>query len=149
MPLWLAPMEWGIGVNRAEQAVDGAAAAMFAAAVGFGFWAVESGIGIATAAAAAAFLAAKFGLGLIAPETRTYPMPAISPAAIDTIPESPGDADDELILEDKLVEVSPDARVVRLFSPSQSHRSGHPGQAPPDASQALSEALAELRRSLR
>ena len=142
-------MEWGIGVDRAEQALDGAAAAMFAAAVGFGFWAIESGNGIAMAAAAAAFLAAKFGLGLITAETKTYPMPAISPAAIDTIAEAPGGADDELILEDKLVEVSPDARVVRLFGPSQSHRSNHPGQAPPDGSQALSEALAELRRSLR
>ncbi|MEO5613210.1 MAG: hypothetical protein ABIT68_10785 [Sphingomicrobium sp.] len=142
-------MEWGIGVDRAEQAMDGAAAAMFAAAVGFGLWAVESGIGIAMAAAAATFLAAKLGLGLIVPETRTYPMPAISPVAIDTITEAPGGADDELTLEDKLVEVSPDARVIRLFGPSQSHHSGHPGQAPPDASQALSEALAELRRSLR
>ena len=142
-------MEWGIGVDRAEQAMDGAAAAMFAAAVGFGLWAVESGIGIAMAAAAATFLAAKLGLGLIVPETRTYPIPAISPVAIDTIAEAPGGADDELTLEDKLVEVSPDARVVRLFGPSQSHYSGHPGQAPPDASQALSEALAELRRSLR
>ena len=144
------PMDWEIGVNRAERALDGAAAAMFAAAAGFALWAAGLGIGVATAAAAAAFLAAKFGLGTITPETRTYPMPDFSPAAIESIPEAPGGADDELFLEDKLVEVSPDARVVRLFGPSQSHHlSDHARPEPPDASQALSDALAELRRSLR
>lgn len=138
-----------IGVDRAEQAVDFAAAAMFAAAVGYALWTVELGLGATAVAAAAACLAARFGLGRVAPETMPYPLPAFEPAAIESVPEAAGGADDELILDDKLVEISPDARVVRLFGPSQSHHSGHPGQVPPDASQALSEALAELRRSLR
>jgi hypothetical protein len=70
--------------------------------------------------------------------------------------------DDPLVLDDILAEIGPEARVVRLFdrkampTPGQlkSRIDDHIGQAPPraapsDASQALSEALAELRRSLR
>jgi hypothetical protein len=67
-----------------------------------------------------------------------------------------------LVLDDILADLGPDARVVRLFdrrampTPGQlksridSHlEQGIPGTAAPDASQALSDALAELRRSLR
>ena len=143
------PMGGTNGAERAEQVVDFAAAAMFAAAVSYALWTVELGLGATAAAAAAACLAVRVGLGRVTPETMPYPLPAFEPVAIESIPIAPGDADDELILDDKLVEISPDARVVRLFGPSQSHHSGHPGQVPPDASQALSEALAELRRSLR
>lgn len=77
-------------------------------------------------------------------------------------------ADAPLVLDDILAELGPDSRVVRLFdrkamptagqlqSRIDDHlRDGAPRFAPPDvagpsdASQALSEALAELRRSLR
>lgn len=67
-----------------------------------------------------------------------------------------------LLLNDILAEIGPDARVVRLFDRSKMPTPGqlrsridsHLGdsrqrQQIPDASQALSEALAELRRSLR
>jgi hypothetical protein len=70
--------------------------------------------------------------------------------------------EDPLVLDDILAEMGPDARVVRLFdrkampTPGQlklridDHLSeGSPPAAPSDASQALSDALAELRRSLR
>jgi hypothetical protein len=70
--------------------------------------------------------------------------------------------DEPLVLDDILTEIGPDARVVRLFdrkampTPGQlkSRIDDHIDRvsspsAPPDASQALSEALAELRRSLR
>ena len=74
-----------------------------------------------------------------------------------------GQAHDEpLVLDDILAEIGPEARVVRLFdrktmpTPGQlkSRIDSHLGQGPSaaaasDASQALSEALAELRRSLR
>jgi len=69
---------------------------------------------------------------------------------------------DELLLDDILAEIGPNSRVVRLFDPATMPT---PGQlnarivrhlndgaspaAPPDASQALYDALAELRRSLR
>ena len=77
-------------------------------------------------------------------------------------------ADAPLVLDDILAELGPDSRVVRLFdrkamptagqlqSRIDDHlRDGAPRSAPPDASapsdasQALSAALAELRRSLR
>jgi hypothetical protein len=67
-----------------------------------------------------------------------------------------------LVLDDILAEIGPDSRVVRLFdrkampTPGQlksridSHLSeGEPRSGASDASQALSDALAELRRSLR
>jgi len=69
---------------------------------------------------------------------------------------------DPLVLDDILAEIGPEARVVRLFdrksmpTPGQlkSRIDSHLGQGtsravPSDASKALSEALAELRRSLR
>jgi hypothetical protein len=78
-------------------------------------------------------------------------------------PETPGDAEaGELLLDDILAELRPDARVVRLFdvnampTPGQLQASidrhlssADSRSAPPDASDALHDALAELRRSLR
>lgn len=70
--------------------------------------------------------------------------------------------EDPLVLDDILAEIGPDARVVRLFdrkampTPGElrSRIDDHLGRASsapssPDASQALSDALADLRRSLR
>ena len=69
---------------------------------------------------------------------------------------------DELVLDDILAELGPDSRVVRLFDPAamptagqlnariEQHLRGIPSPAAPqDASQALYEALNELKRSLR
>jgi hypothetical protein len=50
----------------------------------------------------------------------------------------------ELLLDDVLPDVGQDSRVVRLFDASAA-----PQAAPPDASHALYDALAQLRRSLR
>lgn len=141
-------MDWRTEGNRAEWAVDAAAAAMFAAAVGFALRAAALGAGQATACIAAAFLVAAYGLRQVPAGTQSYALPDFPLATFEPAPAAQDDATGELILEDRLAEVSPDARVVRLFGPSQSHLSCHPGSAPPDASQALSEALAELRRSL-
>jgi hypothetical protein len=71
-------------------------------------------------------------------------------------------AEEPLVLDDILEQLSPDSRVVRLFDPAamptpaqlKSRIDRHlDGAAPevqaPDASQALHEALAELRRSIR
>ena len=67
-------------------------------------------------------------------------------------------AEEPLLLEDRLDELAVDSRVVRLFdrrSMPSAIETGrppyHPASAPPlsDASRALSDALAELRRSLR
>jgi hypothetical protein len=76
------------------------------------------------------------------------------------------DSDAPLVLDDILAAIGPDSRVVRMFdrktmpasalTPGQLHsrvaghlRDGASRPAPPDASEALSAALAELRRSLR
>jgi hypothetical protein len=69
---------------------------------------------------------------------------------------------DELVLDDILAELGPDSHVVRLFDPAamptagqlnariEQHLRGSPSPAAPqDASQALYEALNELKRSLR
>jgi hypothetical protein len=70
---------------------------------------------------------------------------------------------DELVLDDILARLGPDSRVVRLFDPAamptpgqlnarieQHLRSDEPPAAPStDASEALHQALSELRRSLR
>lgn len=68
-------------------------------------------------------------------------------------------AEEPLELDDILAELKPDSRVVRLFDPAKMPTAGqlnsrieaHQARSPayPDASQQLSEALAELRRSLR
>jgi hypothetical protein len=73
-----------------------------------------------------------------------------------------GTASELLILDDILAELGPDSRVVRLFDRKamptagqlkrriDTHLEGGAAPVPaPDASQALSDALAELRRSLR
>ena len=72
-----------------------------------------------------------------------------------------GDADRLLVLDDVLAEIGPESRVVRLFdrkampTPGQlksridDHLGTASAPAQPDASQALSDALKELRRSLR
>lgn len=71
------------------------------------------------------------------------------------------DSDRLLVLDDVLKQIGPDSRVVRLFdhkampTPGQlksridDHLGGVTPPAEADASQALSDALAELRRSLR
>ncbi|MEP7131213.1 MAG: hypothetical protein ABI770_08805 [Sphingomicrobium sp.] len=72
------------------------------------------------------------------------------------------DAADELVLDDILAELGPDSRVVRLFDPAampapaqlnariERHLGAATSSPPPvDESQALYDALADLRRSLR
>lgn len=66
----------------------------------------------------------------------------------------------ELLLEDVLVEIQPDSRVIHLFDPAAMPTAGElhsrierhlneRSHEHPDAAQALNDALADLRRSLR
>ena len=79
----------------------------------------------------------------------------------DVVQSAPRPADDPLVLDDILAELGPDSRVVRLFDPAAMPTAGQlkaridrhlatgtSAASPPDASDALHEALAELRRSL-
>ena len=149
MPLSLRPMDWASEDNRAERAVDVAAAAIFAGAVSFATWAAALDAGRATALIAMAFAVAYFGLRQISVGEQPFALAAFPLEPFEPTPEAQGEATGELILQDMLAKVSPQDRVVRLFGASQSHlHSSHSKAAPPDASQALSDALAELRRSM-
>ena len=154
-----------------ERNADRAASALFAAAAGY---AAFAGFGVAQAAAAAAlaYWLCLRTLGAVQPHTRRLPVPVFDVREIDVsepdelllteVHEQPADAPEEpLVLDDILAELQPDSRVVRLFDPAAmptpgqiSARidrhlaaSGSPA-AEADASQALHDALAELRRSL-
>lgn len=140
-------MKWANEGNPVESALDVAAAALFAAAVAFAAGAIGLGAGSTIVAATAASLPVYLALRNVAPGERRRALPAFEPTPLE-LALDPGA--DELLLEDRLVMVTPDARVVRLFGPGQaSGGCASCSPALPDASQALTAALAELRRSLR
>ena len=139
-------MEWASEDNPVEKAVDIAAAAVFAATVGFaagtmGFGAVPT-ICAAVAASCAAFTA----LRNVSADNRDYDLPEFEPVPLEISYE----VADELVLDDVLESAGPDARVIRLFDPKlEAEGVARSNSQQPDASQALTEALRELRRSLR
>jgi hypothetical protein len=135
-------MEWAGEDNPVEKAADIAAAALFAAAVGFAAGAAGLGAVPTIIAAVAASYGAFMGLRNVSPGNPTFDLPAF-----ELVPFEFGQTEDELVLDDVLESAPPDARVVRLFGPGHQPVSSNPSQ--PDAAQALNEALAQLRRSLR
>jgi hypothetical protein len=141
-------MDWEIASDRAERAVDAGAAAAFAAAIGFAVRAAGTDGGPAIVAASAiAFLLAFAALRRMPPDEQTFALPVFELPAFEP---APGSEVPELLLDDRLAEIPADARVVRLFDPARARG----GEAPDasessDAAQALSDALAGLRRSLR
>ena len=162
--------------KRIEQVVDAAAAVLLAAAAGY--CAVRLSLEPAAAAAIAALcLFGSFALlRAVRPTGGRFPLGEFALGDVPAPPEEllltdadrPCDEAEvksaELLLDDVLAELDPDSRVVRLFdraampTPAELRarieRHLDSGQepapaAPSDASQALHEALAELRRSLR
>jgi hypothetical protein len=164
---------------RVEKTVDSVASALFASAVGYAAYsylteqvgnpilALESG-----AACAVALLLSYRLLSAVQPGARQRPVPIFDVREIDDMPadEEPLElvdrvqtpVEEPLDLDDILVELGSDARVVRLFDPAAMPTPGdlkdriedHLDEMPDaarsaDAAQALHEALAELRRSLR
>ncbi len=139
-------MEWSSDDNPVEWAADIAAAMAFAASVGFAAGVAGIGAAATIAAAVGASLMAFAVLRSVSVGTLVYDLPEFEPVPLELKRET----GDELVLDDRLGTVSPDARVIRLFDPSLEVGSvARPTPSPPDASQALAEALAELRRSLR
>ena len=158
--------------RRLEAIVDlGASLALGAAAA----WA-GARIGDVTASAAAGVLGCALALTFLrrlGPGPMHFRLhdfvPADLPVAVpgellltdaDRLPVAEDDGPEALLLEDALGPADPDSRVVRLFDPSAMPTPGElraridrhlagPQSAPPDASQALFEALAQLRSSLR
>lgn len=151
------PRMSGSVARRIEAGADLAAALLLAIAAAYAVAAtVNHAVGavVAGAIAFSACLALLRGGGR---HERVYPLARFTPRALELhgLPE--------LVLreDERLVSVGPDSRVVRLFDPAAMPPFGHTGArtdrnpdvgtsptAPPDASQALYDALADLRRSL-
>jgi hypothetical protein len=131
--------------------------------------------GAETAATALlAFLLAYRILSRVQPEARKLPVPIFDVREVEPIeetelllterldpPASTGD-EDALVLDDILAKLDPDSRVVRLFDPAAMPTAGELKSRidrhldredvearTVDAAQALHDALAELRRSIR
>jgi hypothetical protein len=127
------------------------------------------------AVAAVAYLLSRRILNAIGPRAAKLPVPVFDVREIDVsaleqptellltdvCEPAPSPAEDALFLDDILAELGPDSRVVRLFDPSAMPTAGQlkaridrhlecdsAAVSAPDASAALHEALAELRRSL-
>lgn len=139
-------MEWAGEDNATEKTVDIAAAAVFAAAVGFAAGAAGFGAVPTISAAVVGSVATFTVLRSVSAGNRTYDLPVFEPAPLEFAPE----AVEELLLDDRLESGPPDARVVQLFGPGpKAGPAMSSNSSSPDASQALTEALAELRRLLR
>lgn len=132
--------------ERIEATADAGAALLLAAAVAYAFWTLTVAPA-AVAGAGVAFGLSFVGLRRIQPvgAARLTDRPVATPVN-DLLAEadrSLAHAEDELVLDDILAVLSPDSRVVRLFE-----RDHATPRKPADASQALHDALADLRRSL-
>jgi hypothetical protein len=127
------------------------------------------------ASAVFAYLLSVRALSVVKPKSRKLPVPVFDVRSVEPFEEFQlrliasdqaahvfEDDSEPLVLDDRLIEPGSDARVVRLFDAAAMPPSGASDTAierlsglssPPigqeDASQALHEALAELRRSLR
>lgn len=159
--------------TRIETGVAAVAATSLACAVAFAaLTLLEPIAGLSVRSVLAFLLAAGAGFGswqvlaMIGDRT-IYPPTAFQPVMLDPAPaEEPlelnGVHDAPLVLDDVLHAVGPEARVVRLFDASamptpaelKAQVDRYLGQGAswaksPDASQALVDALTELRRSLR
>lgn len=157
--------------ERIEAAIDGTAAMVFAGAAGFAALRVLESPPPALAGGSVAFLCAFLLLRTvrpIAPEFAIagFDLPPVRVSQMAELVLSDSDrfrpaSADELLLDDVLSDPEPDSRVVRLFDPAampadlpDARRDPRFAGAsavptPPDASQALHEALAKLRHSLR
>lgn len=162
-------------VIRIEKGVDQGASALFGLACGyaaygwFSLQAQQPVLALETAAACAlAYVLSLRVLRGVQPRARRLPVQVfdvreVEPMDLSELQQSePLDAShagetEPLLLEDELPEPEADSRVVRLFDPA-AMPAGEPGsvldrhldeQQSADAAQALHDALAELRRSIR
>src|SRR5262245_56295558 len=117
--------------ERIERAIDGAAAAMLAAAAGYSAFRFGLPAVPVAAVVAASFLASFRTLGIVQAESSAF---ALEPFEAGPLPALVGvdellltDADrldarqpdaDELVLDDVLASLGESSRVVRLFDPS-------------------------------
>jgi hypothetical protein len=142
--------------NDAEWLFDLGGASSLAGAAGFAFFKLGPAVLLpfgAAVAASMAFLGAYAALKRIGDEPADLSLSGFTPAEIHLEPEP-----EALLLDDILASMGPDSRVVRLFAPDQMPTAGqlkeridrHIGGAPDsNAADALHEALADIRKSLR
>src|SRR5215213_7580102 len=102
-------MDWAINKHPAEWAVETLAPALLAAAAGWSAWRI--GLPLAASAAGAAMTLA---LGVVAMRL-AGDQPIAELGGFDPVEFDDRSASDELLLDDPLVEVQPESRVVRLF----------------------------------
>jgi hypothetical protein len=170
----MVPPMNGATAERIEAAIDTCAAAILAGAAVFALSSLGFPPAYVALGAAATLAAALVGLRSVTREAPAFVLPRFAGADIEVeqLPElvltdedrldpAAEPKDSELVLDDILAELEPDSRVVRLFDPAampspaqlkdriDRHLGGGSPAGPPDASQALYDALAELRRSLR
>lgn len=163
--------------GRLETGVDFAAAAIFGAAVAFAVLRLGWSPIVAAIVGVAALLASSRILTSISARSPTLSLAPFDTAPLPEVRHLDElvltDADrfdagdrsehvDELVLDDVLAKLEDLSRVVRLFDASAMPSPGElksridrrldgasPSSPPPDASQALHDALSELRRTLR
>lgn len=157
-------MDWAVNKHPVEWAVETLAPALLAAAAGWSAW--RMGLPLAAIAAVATMTLA---LGVVAIRL-AGDQPIAELGTFDPVKFDDPVATDELLLDDPLVEVQPDSRVVRLFEREEptpgelvtrisaylggarlapTAETGHRDDRQPDASTALHAALASIRASLR
>ena len=159
-------------VQRLESAIDGIVAAILAAAAGYSCLRIGLAPAAASAAAAVILFTGWKALGAVSSASPTFALAVFDPAPFPAAEEADElvltESDrlerhqqpDELVLDDVLARLENFSRVVRLFDGSAMPTPGElasridrhleaPAPTPPDASQALHDALSELRRSLR
>jgi len=163
--------------ERLETGVDFAAAAIFGAAAAYAILRLGWSPPAAAIVAGAALLASSRILTSVSPGSPTFSLSSFDTATLPEVEDldellltdadrvDAGDGSehvDELVLDDVLAKLEDLSRVVRLFDPSAMPSPGElkhridrhldgpsPSSSPPDASQALHDALSELRRTLR
>ncbi len=166
----------GGSVARIEKFADRAAAALLGLASGYAasrlLGANPAQLPASGAIAATAYVLGVRVLGAIEPRPRRLPVPIFDVREVAPIEpaelllteraDQPSQGPDPLLLDDVLAELGPGSRVVRLFDPAsmptagvlrsriEKHLDAEAAAArSSDAAQALHEALAELRRSMR
>lgn len=162
-------------IERLESVVDFAAAAIFAAAGAYAILRIGWSPVVAALVAGAMLLVSSRFLRSISAGSPTFELVAFDTAPLPEVTDLDElvltDADrldagdqsehvDELVLDDVLAKLEDLSRVVRLFDASAMPSPGElksridrhldgASSPPPDASQALHDALSELRRNLR
>ena len=131
---------------------------LFAAAVAYVLTLAGVAPGLRLAASALACASSFYALRAVQPADRGYTLPAFAIGPVEAAPvdelvltEADRVQPDELLLDRALAHIGPESRVVRLFAPAAAAAAIGAFKARPaaDASQAMLEALAELRRSIR